>query len=360
MNILVVGKFYAEGFALHIAETLSTGGHSVRRFEPGYRHATFQEGLGHHFHKVGRVLHLAIDSVPAAHKYQMKALWQRADEGPLDVIIVCHDFLRSEEVAELKRRTGAEVALWFPDHLANFGKAFFMNCPYDALFFKDPYIVKTLNGVLRSPVYYLPEAFNPDRHCLPAGAVLDKDYNCDIATAGNSHSWRVALYNHLTDWDVKIWGAPPPLWMSMGAVGRMYQGRSVHNAQKAQAFLGAKIVLNNLHYAEIVGVNVRTFEAAGIGAFQMLDWRPGLRQLFEDGHELISFKGIDDLKTKIRYWLDRPDERKIIADAGKRRAYSDHTYALRLSLLLKSLAQRASGYPIEASFANSFVSAGGS
>ena len=37
MNILVIGKFYTEGFALHIAETLVGMGHSVRRFEPGFR-----------------------------------------------------------------------------------------------------------------------------------------------------------------------------------------------------------------------------------------------------------------------------------------------------------------------------------
>lgn len=37
MNILVIGKFYTEGFALHIAETLVGRGDSARRFEPGFR-----------------------------------------------------------------------------------------------------------------------------------------------------------------------------------------------------------------------------------------------------------------------------------------------------------------------------------
>lgn len=37
MNILIIGKFYIEGFALHIAETLTAMGHAVRRFEPGFR-----------------------------------------------------------------------------------------------------------------------------------------------------------------------------------------------------------------------------------------------------------------------------------------------------------------------------------
>ncbi len=37
MRILIVGKFYTEGFALHIAQTLSAMGRDVHRFEPGVK-----------------------------------------------------------------------------------------------------------------------------------------------------------------------------------------------------------------------------------------------------------------------------------------------------------------------------------
>ena len=42
MNIIVVGKFHTESFALHISETLEDMGHSSTRFEPGAkgRHIT--------------------------------------------------------------------------------------------------------------------------------------------------------------------------------------------------------------------------------------------------------------------------------------------------------------------------------
>jgi spore maturation protein CgeB len=91
---------------------------------------------------------------------------------------------------------------------------------------------------------------------------------------------------------------------------------------------------------------VRAFEASGVGAFQMVDWRPGLAQLFEDGRELISFRGIEDLKHKLRYWLPRDDERREIAAAGMRRAYQEHTYRHRLDLLLSSLAGHERGFPV--------------
>lgn len=346
MNILVIGKFYTEGFALHIAETLNAMGHAVRRFEPGFKSARIGGCLGHRLDQVRGVIHSATDSLPSVRAKRMKALWQVAKQGPLDVVIVCHDFLWPAEVAELKHRTGAQVAMWFPDALVNFGKGFFMNAPYDGLFFKDPYIHHVLGDVLQSPVHFLPECFNPARHWLPEEQVgHDPKYQCDITTAGNQHSWRVAIYKHLADYDVKLWGNPAPLWMNPGAVANMHQGRGVYNHEKVRAFRGASIVINNLHYGETWGLNVRSFEAAGAGAFQMVDWRPGLGQLFEDGKELITFRSMADLKQKIDYWLPREAERRAIAEAGMRRAHAEHTYELRLALLLDTLAGTQHGYP---------------
>jgi spore maturation protein CgeB len=125
----------------------------------------------------------------------------------------------------------------------------------------------------------------------------------------------------------------------------MYQGRVVYNQEKVKAFRGASILLNNLLFAEIWGVNVRCFEAAGAGAFQVVDWRQGLNQLFEQGKELVTFRGISDLREKIDYWLPREQERKEIAAAGQRRACRDHTYALRLDLLIMTMAGACAGYP---------------
>jgi spore maturation protein CgeB len=347
MKILVIGKFYTEGFALHIAETLAYLGHGVQRFEPGFHAGRIGGRLGHQLDQVRGVIHSATDSLPAVRARRMQALWQMAEQGPLDVVIVCHDFLWPNEVAELKRRTRAQVALWFPDHMANFGRGFFMNAPYDALFFKDPYIIHALGDVLRSPVYYLPECFNPERHWLPEEAIgQDASYHCDITTAGNLHSWRVAFFKNLSDLDVKLWGKPAPLWMAAGPVAGLHQGREVNNHDKVRAFRGAKIVVNNLQYGEVWGVNVRCFEAAGAGAFQMVDWRPGLSQLFEVGRELISFGSMADLKQKIDFWLPREAERRAVAESGMRRAHAEHTYALRVALLLDTLAGTQRGYTL--------------
>ena len=346
MNILVVGKFKdTEAFALHIANTLTKMQYSVTKFDPCYNF-NYKGKLFYRLRQMQGVLHNVTDSIPNIRARRIRPLWQIVEKSQPDIIIVCHDFLLPDEVTKLKKISNAKIALWFPDALVNFARGYFMNAPYDALFFKDPYIVKSLSEVLASPVYYLPECFNPDRHYLPDGETPSDEYKCDITTAGTMHSWRVAFYKHLANYNVKLWGTIPPLWMPKSVVSDMYQGRFVNNQDKARAFLGAKIVLNNLHYGEIWGLNVRAFEAAGIGAFQMVDWRPGLDDLFEDGKEIISFKGIQDMKDKIQYWLDRPEERLQIAQNGKLRAYRDHTYELRLDLLISTLNGTSNGFPL--------------
>lgn len=162
--ILVIGKFYTEGFALHIAETLEAMGHIVRRFEPGYKVNRLPGVVGKRFDQVIHTVHTITDNIPAIRARRMRSLWQTVDAVSPDVVIVCYDFLWPVEVAELKRRSRAQVAMWYPDPLSNFGRCLFMNAAYDALFFKDPFIVHRLGDVLASPVYYLPECFNPTRH----------------------------------------------------------------------------------------------------------------------------------------------------------------------------------------------------
>ena len=345
MNLLVVGKFYGDSFGENIAETLERMGHQVRKFEPGPRQR-WKGPFASRMHSARSVVHAATDGIPWIRSRRTRQLWRVAEAGTLDVVIVCHDFLWPDEVAELKRRTGASVALWFPDSIAGFGRGGFMLAPYDALFFKDPFQVARMKGVVRSPVYYLPECFNPERHVLeqPLSDTDLAEYRCDICTAGNFHAYRAAFFAHLARYDVKIWGNPPPMWMSTKGIATRYGGKYLEYADKAKAYLASKIVVNNLHFTEIWGVNARTFEAAGIGAFQMLDWRPGLGHLFEDGREVVTFRGITDLKHKIDYWLPREEERLAVGQAAKRRAHAEHTYRLRLDLLLDTVGGRAAGF----------------
>jgi spore maturation protein CgeB len=145
--------------------------------------------------------------------------------------------------------------------------------------------------------------------------------------------YRAKLLEPFLGYDLKIWGASYPEWLE-SPLRSKYPDVYVAELEKSKAFCAAKIVLNTMNYAEIWGVNDRTFHAAGCGAFQIADARPRLAELFEPDKEIVTFDSADELKDKVDYYLSHPDERQAIADAGYARAHREHTYALRLKRML--------------------------
>ncbi len=106
----------------------------------------------------------------------------------------------------------------------------------------------------------------------------------------------------LEGYNLKLWGPPWPFWLN-SPLSRYYTGSEVHELEKAKAFNAAKIVVNTMHYGEIEGVNCRTFEAAGCGAFQIADWKPTLPDLFVPDQEIVTFTSREELKDKVDYYL---------------------------------------------------------
>jgi spore maturation protein CgeB len=344
MRILVIGKFYEDSFSQNISETLVEIGHASYPCEIGRPRNLRKNGRGKSAAASSALRDLVAKSPLGIRRLTSKVL-SAAEEARPDLVVVCHDFLYPSQVAALRAKTGAPIALWFPDSIGQFHRAMFLAGPYDALFFKDPYIVEMLRRELRARAYYLPECCNPRVHRpveLNATDILK--YGADIAIAGNLYPSRVALFAQLKRFRVSIWGNPAPSWVDTSGVREMLRNEYVTGGEKVKAFLAAKIVLNNLHPAEIWGVNARAFEVCGIGAFQIISWRPALDQLFDDGEEVVTFRSVDELHRKLDFYLQRTEERVAIAGAGRRRALKEHTYSQRLELLIRTISGNASGF----------------
>jgi len=245
------------------------------------------------------------------------------------------------ETVETLRRRGVRCVGWFPDAFTSFGRGTFLLGPWDALFFQDRFIVERLRTSLSADnIFHLAQCCDPALHRpLPLSPGDERRYRADVATFGNYYPYRARLLEPLlsSGLDVKLWGARPPVWLHH-PVRRFWAGREVVGDEKCKAMQAAAIALNTNHYAGIGDVNKRTFELAGIGAFQLTDERTALCDYFEVGREVATFKGRGDLLEKVRYYLARPDERARIAAAGQARAHRDHTFAARLRVLLQTLA----------------------
>lgn len=254
-----------------------------------------------------------------------------------DLVLVVQLAWVLPETIKALRDAGVTCVGWYPDAITNFGRGSFFLAPWNALFFQDPFIVDRFKTSLGfDNVYHLPQCCDPVVHRpVPVTEEDRRKYGADVATFGNFYPYRAKLVEPLLTGDlvVKLWGARPPLWLHH-KVKEFWGGHEVQGEQKSKAMLSCKIALNTNHYAGIADVNKRTFELAGIGAFQLTDDRPALRNYFEPGREVATFTGRADLREKVEYYLNRPEERAEIARRAQERAHRDHTFKNRLHAIL--------------------------
>jgi spore maturation protein CgeB len=325
MRILIVGDQYPESFGKEIAVGFEELGHEVYAVD----NLVWPRGSTRQ-----RATTLLARVFPRVEWRVNEQICKKAEAVQPDLILTTYTNILPQAVRRLRATTGAKLAHWFPDHLANFDRQYVLASHYDALFFKEPYIVEFFRKKLGRNAHYLPEAFTPKWHkrveLTPEEVAF---YGCDLTTASNMYYYRAVMLEQFQNYDMKIWGTSFPRWME-SPLKKVYQNVYVAEEEKAKAFTAAKIVLNTMHYGEIQGVNKRTFEAAGCGAFQIADSKPVLRDLFEPGEEIVTFETAAELKEKVDYYLARPDERQAIARRAYERAHRDHTYAHRLRQML--------------------------
>lgn len=347
MNILLIGKYDQDSFATHISQTLGVMGHKVFEFEIGIKYKRNKLHLLRKYESAKRVLYELTKDFELGRKQEVKRIIDSC-QANVDLIFSTSDFFYPEQVMKLKNHFKCPFVMWYPDHIINLKKSFFIVSNYDFVFFKEPYFVDVLRREYNCKnVFYLPECFNPLVHKVTNKIPGNPErLISDITTAGNLHPYRIKFFSELQGYNIKIWGNPSPGWIDSKLIDKYFQNHYIANEEKAYVFHNSKIVINNLHPGEIWGINVRAFEIAGCGGFQLINWRPALQQLFKENEEIITFKNFDELKEKIDHHLSNETERKRIASNAHKCAHDNHTYEKRIMLLMNTLQSNVDCFPM--------------
>ena len=86
--------------------------------------------------------------------------------------------------------------------------------------------------------------------------------------------------------------------------------------------------------------NMRLYEATGVGTCLLTEERDNLREMFEPGREILTYRDTKECVEKIRYFLEHADDRGTIGRAGQERTFREHTYAARMQELCGYLRAR--------------------
>jgi spore maturation protein CgeB len=325
-RIGVIGPVAPDYFADNVGDALERLGHVVT-----------QLGAAHpigHSRLVYRTAELAYQALPRLDERAQERTVRAARRADCEIVINLGARLMPGVVTRL-RSSGARVAFWFPDHVANLGRQLMLLAPYDAIFFKEPFLTDRLRAMLDLPVYYLPEACNPRWH-RPTTEPGTEPF---LVIAGNMYPSRVRLLDRLiaNGIPLRLYGGGFPRWIGETASRTAHTGRYIAREEKARVFRSAAGVLNTLHPSEVSGVNARLFEAAGCGAAVLTEFRPTVPDLFAVGNEVLAFHDFDDLVEQATRLLSERGLSARLGDAATQRAHRDHTYDLRVTTILEKL-----------------------
>ncbi|NQU17748.1 MAG: glycosyltransferase [Candidatus Saganbacteria bacterium] len=264
-----------------------------------------------------------------------------------------------ERVLKAIKKTKVKTAIWYlddPQEIATTSKDGLL---YDSVYTVEPNCVAAHKKAEFLPLGCFTPIFKPTQ-------VEDK-YKSDICFVGVPFPRRVEFFDgladYLKDYNVKIIGGGPNvgssddpwLWKRklkrLDVLDKFITDEIVFPEEAAKYYNGAKININihrhpqdsrfshgNPEKIMPAGVSGRTFAIAGCGGFQLIDnLRSNLGKQFDVGAEIVSFENIDDFKKKVKYYLEHEEERKKIAEAGQKRAYSEHTYEKRIGRILERI-----------------------
>jgi spore maturation protein CgeB len=252
-----------------------------------------------------------------------------------DVFITLFGFdISKESLLYLRERRVPRICWWINDPFQFKRSA--AKAPYYDFVFSNSAICPTDYRQLGvAHAHFLPTACAPSVHRpLPAEA----RYRADVCFAGDWSPLREQLMEQLLGrFDLRIFGP----WAKKVKPDSPLRGSlsdGFFSPDEMAAMFSSAHVVINLHtwFGKFDhGVNPRLFEAAGCAAYQIVDWKQEMSQLYDCPRELVSYRSLDEIPDLISAALKDKVTIREVALAAQKRAYRDHTYANRVSTMLE-------------------------
>jgi len=341
LHIMVVGPIYGGSLPIagYVVRALESLGHRVSWVDhslhaPGYEHLStirddrlrmtvqqrFSDTLG-----VISLAHLA--------------------EDPPDFVLAMSQAPLSMAVLEQMRRKKVLTTMWFVENFHHLTYWQQMIEGYDFWFvMQQAACLEAFKNAGASQVSYLPLAADPTIHqCVGLSVQEQQELGADVSFLGAGYRNRreilPALLGH--EWTFKLWGNE---WDRAGTLETVLQrkGARIDTATSVKIF-NATSVNVNLHSYTGMGfdpegdsVNPRTFELASCGAFQVIDHRTLLPELFDESMMGV-IKAPQALVPVVRTYLHEPEKRREMAERSRKQVVMFHTYAHRMQTLLSTV-----------------------
>jgi spore maturation protein CgeB len=268
-----------------------------------------------------------------------EALLSSVFEEPPDMVFFMAQSPAAERTLLKLKSMGIKTAYWFVEdyHTLTYWDGIARNVDYFFTIQKDDFFEELKNMGLNN-YHYMPLACLPDFHkkITERNKEDEEKYGSDVSFAGAGYFNRKNVFSRLMDFNFKIWGndwaAGPPLSLLLQDGGKRF---SEEEAVKIYNYSKININLHSSLWHWDINpngdfLNPRVYEIMGCGGFQLVDRRRYMDGVFEDGKDFVIFDSVDDLRKKIKYYLENEKERLAIAWHGYETVRKNHTYEIRV------------------------------
>lgn len=338
LHVAVVGPIYGGSLpiARYVVSALNQLGHRVSWLDHHVHQGSY-EALGT-FHEERHRLTLQSRFADVLSLSTMAHL----AEDPPDLVLAIAQAPLTLAVLQHLRKKKFLTAMWFMENYRHLTYWQQLAAGYDYWFvIQQGECLDALKRAGAAHVRYLPMAADPDvHHPLTLTAAEQEEYGADVSFVGAGYANRRNLFPQWLshEWTMKLWGNE---WEGASHLSDVLQrnGARIDTETCVKVFNASKINMN-LHSSSGPGldsqadfVNPRTFELAACGAFQLVDERSLLSELFTSD-EVVCFRRTEDVPQTIRRWLADTGTRRAYAEASRRRVLQHHTYRHRMQDLL--------------------------
>ncbi len=132
---------------------------------------------------------------------------------------------------------------------------------------------------------------------------------------------------------IHIWGQGLEFLSPLSPLRKNYHGEA-WGLEMYKILAQSKIVLNrHIGVSGKYANNMRLYEATGMGAMLLTDYKNNLDDLFIVDRETVSYKNATQLLQKIRYYSKNINQRQKIAQNGQTKTLKVHNYSRRMKEL---------------------------
>ena len=219
---------------------------------------------------------------------------------------------------------------WNPSHRA----AWFLKAlsEYDFVFSPREANREDLRGVTAGVVQYLQFGYDPKLFFPGQGS---KEFVADVMFAGGADADRAAYIGALarSGFTVRLYGS---YWERYPETRHLTSGQA-DVAVLREAVANTRVALCLVRKANRDGHSMRTFEVPAMRGCAVMERTPEHVAIFgEDGRHVLYFGTIDEMRERVAWLLEHPEERERLADAGYRLITSGgNTYQDRLASILR-------------------------